>query len=91
MDKNKYNQKVNNKVILCWTTIDIVLVIAYIIEVLKGIRSPYYVLLFSLFTVIPLIITIIFNKKWNGTNLNIKYFTTIGYIIFYTFSLLTTK
>lgn len=91
MDKNKYNQKVNKKVILCWSTIAFVLVIAYIIEVFKGIRSPFYVLLFSIFTITPLIITLIFNKKWNGTNLNIKYFATIGYIIFYTFSLLTTN
>lgn len=91
MDKEKYNQEINKATIICWTIISLVLIVSYIIEIFKGLRSPQYVITFSIFTILPLIITIIFNIKWKGENENIKYFATIGYIIFYTFSLLTTQ
>lgn len=91
MNREKYNQEINKTTISCWLIISIVLVICYIIEIFKGLRTPEYVLTFSFFTLSPLLVTMFFNKKWEGKNENIKYFATIGYMIFYTFSLLSTQ
>lgn len=90
MDKEKYNKIVNKTVLQCWITISLVLVIAYIIEIIKGLRGFSYVFVFSIFTILPPIIAILrYNRKKDDTS--IKYYALIGYIIFYTFSMVTTQ
>ena len=91
MDKAEYSKKVNRALISSWAIIDVILVVAYIIEIFKGLRSVEYVAVFCLVTVGPLVITIIKNYMQGGTNLNIKYYAVVGYCIFYTFSMFTTQ
>ena len=74
MDKAEYSKKVNRALISSWIIIDLILVVAYIIEIFKGLRSVEYVAVFCLVTVGPLVITIIKNYMQGGTNLNIKYY-----------------
>lgn len=87
----KYNKMVNKNTLSCWTIISIVLILSYIIEIFKGLRTIPYVTYFSLMTLIPLIITFIINKIQHGIDTNIKYFMVVGYLIFYTFVLITSN
>lgn len=89
--RENYIKSVNNTTINCWIIMSIAFIACYILEIFKGARSPLYVIAFSAFILIPLLITMFFNKKWKGKNENIKYFVTFGYMIFYTFSLMTTN
>lgn len=91
MNKDEYIKKVNNNLILCWGIITLVLTVSYIIEILKGLRSIEYVILFISITAGPLLLTVIVNKITKGTNENLKYVAAFGYCFFYTFSLLSAQ
>lgn len=91
MKQKDYNVLVNHNMLVCWLIISVVLVISYIIEVIKGLRTIPYVIIFSLFTIIPLIITFLVNKMYGGYNEKVKYVFAVGYLIFYTFTLITTQ
>lgn len=87
----KYNKMVNKNTLSCWTIISIVLILSYILEIFKGLRTIQYVVFFSAMTIIPLIITFIINKIQNGIDTNIRYFMVVGYLIFYTFAIITSN
>lgn len=91
MSEQEYNSKVNKNTIDCWLIIALVLVIAYLIEIIKGIREIPYVIVFTIITLAPWVITLLVNKCQKGFNLNIRYFLGIGYMIFYTFVLITSN
>lgn len=91
MERDKYNKLINKNTLSCWIIISIVLMLAYILELIKGTRSILYTVLFSLVIIIPITITYLFYKKTDGKNLNMKYFFVIGYMMFYTFCLFTAK
>lgn len=91
MGKNEYNKKVNSALIFSWIIIVAVLTVAYSMEVVKGLRSANYVIIFCIVTYTPLVVTIIKNRLWGGINPNIKYFAVVGYELFYTFSMFTTQ
>lgn len=91
MTEQEYNAKVNKNTIDCWLIIALVLVIAYLIEIIKGIREIPYVIIFTIVTLAPWLITLLINKYQKGYSLNIKYFLVIGYMIFYTFVLVTSN
>ncbi|MGP1570182.1 MAG: GGDEF domain-containing protein [Eubacteriales bacterium] len=91
MDKIEYNKRVNRALLLSWIIISTVLSVAYIIEVLKGLRSFEYTVGFLTVVYVPLIVTIAKNKVSGGADLRIKYYAVIGYCIFYTFTIFTTR
>jgi len=91
MDRNEYNVAINKNTMECWKIIIIVLFTSYFIEVLKGLRTIPYFIVFLLFLCLPYLYAEIYNKKTKGSNLNLKYIFVISYMIIYTFSLLTTK
>lgn len=91
MKQKDYNVLVNNNMLVCWLIISLVLVFSYIIEIIKGLRTIPYVILFSMVTLLPLIITYFVNKKYYGSSDKIKYVFSVGYLIFYTFTLFTTQ
>lgn len=84
-NNNDYNKLINNYVFKCWSLISIVLITAYIIEIIKGLRSSFYVFIFSIFTLGPLIFCYFKHLSLGKENLDIKYYISVGYIIFYTF------
>ena len=73
----------------CWGLISVVLMISYIVEILKGLRTPLYVLVFTFFTIGPLIFCYLFSLRLGKENLDIRYYISIGYIIFYSFVIFT--
>ena len=91
MDRTDYNIAINKNTLECWGIIIGVLFISYFVEVLKGLRTIPYFVLFVLLLFIPYLFALIYNKKTKGSNLNLKYIFTISYMIVYTFVLLTTK
>jgi diguanylate cyclase (GGDEF)-like protein len=91
MTKELYYKSVNSNALICWLIIDIVLIFAYIIEIFKSLRTIQYVILFSIVAIIPLLVAFIINYLEKGTSSNIKYIFSVGYLIFYTFALLTTQ
>lgn len=91
MNKKDYIKKTNKNLLTCWLIIVLVLIISYILEIVKGLRTIDYVIVFSVITSSPLIITFIINLMTNGCNEKIKYVAAIGYCFFYTFTLFTSQ
>ena len=91
MTRDEFTKKTNKTVLSCWMIIAVVLVVAYFIEFIKGQRKLDYIFLFSLITIIPIIVSFLVNKKTNSKYKNLKYLIIFGYAIFYTFVMFTTK
>ncbi len=81
-------KKINLSLMIGWTIIVIVLCVSYIGEVIKGVRTWDYVLVFMLLTVIPnLICHILYRKRSDSEKL--RYFIVCGYFVMYVFCLFT--
>ncbi|MBQ8591650.1 MAG: hypothetical protein IJ485_02735 [Lachnospiraceae bacterium] len=78
----------NALAIKSYTAICVILEVAYFIELLKGNRTIGYISVFSLVTLVPLILCYIFYFK-DKTTKTIKYCFSIGYSILYTFVMFT--
>lgn len=79
---------VNKRSMFCYIIVSIVLTIAYILEVVKGVRNVGYLAIVLIILGIPLALSI-FSFKKNEESHFIKYFIYIGFSIFYGFVLLT--
>lgn len=90
MDRTDYNIEINKNTLECWGLISCVFLISYFIEVLRGLRTISYFVVFLLILVIPYLYALFYNKKNNGSNLKLKYIFVISYMILYTFVMLTT-
>lgn len=82
------NIKINKVLLSGWGVIDAILLIAYMLEFIKGERSIGYFIVFILCGGIPYVIGQVVYRKNKESNL-VKYITAYGYAIFYTFVLLT--
>ncbi|MGM9834804.1 MAG: GGDEF domain-containing protein [Bacilli bacterium] len=91
MDRNDYNIAINKNTLECWGIMLIILFVSYFIEVLRGLRTIQYFIIFFLFLWLPYLYALMYNKKNKGCNLNLKYIFVISYMFIYTFVLLTTK
>ena len=80
---------INKTVVICHAIVASILAISYFIEVLKGDKTVLYALTIFALAEIPVILELIAYKK-NAENNLIKYIASIGYSIFYIFSLFTT-
>ena len=79
----------NKIAVACHIVIGLVLEVAYLLEVTKGSRTMGYYLVFSLVTVIPILIELLLYFK-SPRDLRLKYVIGIGYTIFYLFVVFTT-
>ncbi|MCR5829354.1 MAG: hypothetical protein K6F93_03280 [Lachnospiraceae bacterium] len=84
------NKRVNSRLLLCYLIIFVVLVAAYVMEIIKGSREPIYVVALMLTGLVPLFIAYIFYRIKPEAN-RIRYIAAIGYGIFYGAILLTGK
>ena len=91
MDRNNYNFAINKNTFECWAWLIFTFFISYTIEVFRGLRTVPYYILFCFILFVPYIIAIIYNKKNEGINLNLKYIFVVSYMLLYTFVMLTTK
>ena len=82
------NNQLNRNLLIGWSVIVIVLAVTYLIDMLKGVRTPAYVLAYILVTALPAIVTwIIYINRPDIRSL--RYIITIGYFFMYLFSLAT--
>lgn len=79
----------NKIAVACHIVIGLVLEVAYLLEVTKGSRSMGYYLVFSLVTVIPILIELLLYFK-SPRDTRLKYVIGISYTIFYLFVVFTT-
>jgi diguanylate cyclase (GGDEF)-like protein len=68
-----------------------VLTIAYILELVKGNRTLIYLIEYLMFTWIPLLVNYAISLIVGRGNPNIKYGVTLGYLVFYFFTMLTSQ
>ena len=86
----KENKRVNSRLLLCYLIIFMILVAAYVMEIVKGSRTPLYVLILMMTGLIPLFVAYVFYRIKPDAN-RIRYIAAIGYGIFYGAILLTGK
>lgn len=84
MNETNYYKKLNEHTLLCHGIIVWVLEICYILEVIKGNRSPLYMFYFSLSCLTPWIVELIMHKRRKDFR-GLKYIFVFGYALFYTF------
>lgn len=89
-DGNNLNEKsyVNKKLLQCYLIISMVLLAAYIMELVKGNRTAGYVFVFSIILIVPVIMAVFAYKK-NAESKMVRSIIAIGYGILYAFALWT--
>ena len=85
-----YSEKrvVNRVCTLSYSFISVILLVAYLVELMKGNRTLGYILVFAAIILIPAIINMCFQIRNPETKLT-KYILSIGYLILYNFVLFT--
>ena len=86
----KESKRVNSRLLLCYLIIFIILVAAYVMEIVKGSRSPLYVAVLMMTGLIPLLVAYVCYRIKPHAD-RIRYIAAIGYGIFYGAILLTGK
>ena len=81
-------QKINRKLLTGWAMIVIILLAAYLLEVLKGSRTVSYCITFTLLTVIPFLVSVFAYRKAPDSP-RLKYYVGLGYLVMYLFVLIT--
>ena len=92
MKKEKYTSDVleANKILFrCYLITDIVLVLAYALELAKGARTPGYYAKFLVFALVPLAAAVVLYRK-NAGSVFLRTIISVGYAALYTFVLFTT-
>ncbi|MCR4720542.1 MAG: hypothetical protein K5655_02355 [Lachnospiraceae bacterium] len=84
------SKRVNSRLLLCYLIIFMILVAAYVMEVVKGSRTPLYVVILMMTGLVPLLVAYICYRIKPTAN-RIRYIAAIGYGIFYGAILLTGK
>lgn len=89
-NEEHFSRSANRKAMAIWLTLCIVLTGAYLLEIIKGLRTIDYYIVFLLICWLPFFIGLIILKiKGLGTSVY-KDIIALGYGIFYTFVLFTT-
>ncbi len=81
-------QRINTAVLIEYSILTVILLLAYILEFLKGSRTVGYTLIFSVLDVLPYIVCVVLFFK-NKTSPNLKYVLSVGFSVLYAFVLLT--
>ncbi|MBO5389161.1 MAG: GGDEF domain-containing protein [Lachnospiraceae bacterium] len=91
MDIVEFQQRKNRMVFGSWVLIATVLTGAYILEFFNGNRDIIYVIQFTLFTWIPLMISYGVHLIIGRSNTNIRYTIAVAYLIFYFYTQITSN
>lgn len=86
--KPDIEEKINRNMMIGWIIIVVILVVAYLGEYLKGVRTLSYMLLFYLVTVGPMLVCLILYFR-DKKSYYLRYQILAGYSVMYTFVLLT--
>ena len=72
----------------CVTILDLIIVVAYWLEVIKGARTLIYVVMVTVLALVPIIPSWV-AQTFNKSSYLTKHFVSIGFAVFYTYLLLT--
>ena len=81
--------KANKKAMIMWMTMNIVLSVAYALEIVKGLKTVQYYISMELTCWVPFIIGLIILKVKGWDSKDYKYLVGFGYGTFYLFIMLT--
>lgn len=79
---------VNKRLLICWSVIVSIIVVAYLVEFLRGARTLAYFSSIFLIYVVPIVISAFMYGK-DGTNPYIKHIAAVCYTIAYTLTMFT--
>ena len=88
-DEKFFKMSANKKARNMWLLTAIILSVAYTIELIKGDRTPGYYTAFMLICWIPFILGLVFLKIKGAATTWYKETITVGYGVFYAFTVLT--
>ena len=88
-DEKVFKKSANKKAMLMWIFTAVILSIAYTIELIKGGRTPEYYTAFMIICWLPIVIGILFLKIKGMDTVWYKEVISVGYGIFYAFTVLT--
>lgn len=91
MKRKILSRKTNNSVISSWLILAFAIFFTYLINCAKGNTSLLYVLFYCVISFVPIIIISYLNRQKNDLENYIKYLISLGYILFYTFILVTCR
>ncbi len=80
--------RINKRVLVAYTILTVILLLAYILEFVKGSRTLRYTLLFGALDLIPYLLYLVVYKK-DRVSTKAKYILSIGFSVLYAFVLLT--
>ncbi|MCL2050427.1 MAG: methyl-accepting chemotaxis protein [Lachnospiraceae bacterium] len=89
-NEEHFRAKANRRARGLWLTLNVVLSLAYIGELLRGLRDINYYLQFQLMCWIPFFLSLFILKFYGKSSSAYKYAVAIGYGIFYMFVITTT-
>lgn len=92
----EYNEEVfkksaNRKTMIIWLVVCIILSAAYVIEIVKGLRTVLYFMVFLIFCWLPFVIGVAVLKIKGMSTKLYKHVVAIGYGIFYIFIMMNTN
>lgn len=82
-------RRANRLLVILYSSICLILTLAYLMEYIKGARSLFYLIVFFIILYTPLILNFIVSRK-NPDTILTKYIITFGYLILYAFVMATT-
>ena len=86
--EDREEQLINHYLITAWTVINSILFAAYLIEMIKGMRSLSYFIIFMIAVWVPeLVVYLVYRKK--PYNHKLKNYIIEGYLVMYSFVLIT--
>ncbi len=89
-DEAKFKRSANKKAMGLWLIINLILVVAYAMEVVKDIRTIEYYITFMAFAWVPFFIGLAV-LKWRGMSTKLyKHVIAVGFGIFYLYVVITT-
>lgn len=90
-NEQQFKRSSNMKAMIMWLVINIILTIAYLIELAKGGRDLTYIIIFSFFCWVPFVVgAIVLKIRGMGTRLYREIIAN-GYMVFFAFVVFTTN
>lgn len=90
-EESYFKKQANKSTFLMWTVLNVIFTVLYILEMLKGGRTPQYLAVFLSICWIPYLLGFIFLKVKGWSTESYCQFVSVGYLILFLFVLMTTK
>lgn len=91
MKRKIFDKRTNNTVLGCWLVLAVVLLLSYFIKYLSNETKYIYLVLYMLISFLPMAAIYFINKLKKNLRSSIKYYIALGYVLFYTFIMVTTS